>query len=452
MRTGAMLLVMTLLTGVLSAAPQEESKPNIIFIMADDFGRECLSCYGSTSYQTPAIDRLAKTGIRFEECHSQPLCTPTRVKLMTGLYNFRNYEDFGYLKPTETTFGHVLQKAGYKTAIAGKWQLNGLTYEKPNYQDPNRVHEAGFDRYCLWQLTAPKKEGERYKSPLIEQSDGETHELKTFDDEYGPDIFCDFLLDFIEDSKDEPFFVYYPMVLTHGPFVPTPDTRQFKNRQQRNNPKWFPEMVSYTDKTVDRIVKHLKKLGLRENTYIFFTGDNGTPREITTETTWGTVPGGKGLSIDRGTHVPLIVSCPTKIPARQVSKDLIDFTDHFVTFMELAGIPQDSIPTRDGQSYAPQLAGKAGTPREWLFCYYEPKWGKFRRRDVSARDHHFKLYEDGRFYRLTEDPDEKNPIPQEDLSAEEKAIYQKLDGVINQFELPAPAESVVPQARRNSKN
>ncbi|MDZ7722258.1 MAG: sulfatase-like hydrolase/transferase [candidate division KSB1 bacterium] len=97
-------------------------RPNIVFIMVDDFGYESLSCNGSISYQTPHIDQLAETGVRFEHAHSTPLCTPTRVQVMTGQYNFRNYTEFGSLPPGEFTFGHLFQQAGYKTCVAGKWQ------------------------------------------------------------------------------------------------------------------------------------------------------------------------------------------------------------------------------------------------------------------------------------------------------------------------------------------
>ena len=98
-------------------------RPNIILIMADDLGYECLGCYGSKSYKTPVLDELARTGMRFEHCYSQPLCTPSRVKIMTGQYNIRNYTKFGALHSKEKTFGHLMQSAGYATCVVGKWQL-----------------------------------------------------------------------------------------------------------------------------------------------------------------------------------------------------------------------------------------------------------------------------------------------------------------------------------------
>jgi arylsulfatase A len=289
-------------------------KPNVILIMADDMGYECLSCYGSTSYHTPVLDRLASRGIRFNHCISQPLCTPSRVKLMTGLYNYRNYDYFGHLKNEAYTFGNLMKDAGYKTCIAGKWQLNGLAYKEniPYWNDSKRPYHFGFDEYCLWQLTRTRGEGERFADPLIEQN-GQV--LETNIDDYGPEIFTNFLLDFMERNKDLPFFIYYPMVLVHEPFVPTPDSRDWNNPSMRykNDTTYFKDMVAYTDKKVGEIMDKLEKLELNEHTIILFTGDNGTHPSIFSHTVKGVIQGGKGNTIDAGVHVPLIAYWPEKI-------------------------------------------------------------------------------------------------------------------------------------------
>jgi len=155
---------------------------------------------------------------------AQPLCTPSRVKLMTGEYNYRNYTTFGYLNPNQITFGNILHDAGYTTLIAGKWQLNGLYgYKKQGWDDENRPHHFGFDQYCLWQLTKPGSKGGRYADPLIIQNG---KQLPRDKDQYGPDVFSNFILNFLDREKNakKPFFIYYPMVLTHSPFSPTPDS------------------------------------------------------------------------------------------------------------------------------------------------------------------------------------------------------------------------------------
>jgi arylsulfatase A len=121
---------------------QGPARPNVILIMADDQGYETIGANGGTSYKTPNIDRLAANGMRFENAYAHPLCTPSRVALMTGQYNFRNYTSFGELRLSETTFGNMLRDAGYKTAIAGKWQLSERDFQAPFH--------FGFDEYLLW--------------------------------------------------------------------------------------------------------------------------------------------------------------------------------------------------------------------------------------------------------------------------------------------------------------
>ena len=186
-------------------------KPNIIFILSDDLGYETLGCYGGTSYQTPNLDNLAKTGARFNNAHVQPLCTPTRVQLMSGKYNFRNYIGFGLMDPKEKTFGHIYSENGYKTCIAGKWQLYSYNPPGEKPEDRNKgqkIEDAGFNEYCVWHAHQTEEKGSRYKDPIIYQN-GEY--LKDTKDKYGDDIFADYINDFIDKNQNEPFFVYFPM-------------------------------------------------------------------------------------------------------------------------------------------------------------------------------------------------------------------------------------------------
>jgi arylsulfatase A len=125
------------------------AKMNVILILADDVGFECIHACGST-YHTPNIDRMAERGMLFKHCHAQPLSTPSRVQLMTGKYNHRNYTQFAYLDPKEKTFAHLAKEAGYTTCIAGKWQLG---------YDSRLPEVFGFDSYCLWQLSQQRGKG-----------------------------------------------------------------------------------------------------------------------------------------------------------------------------------------------------------------------------------------------------------------------------------------------------
>jgi arylsulfatase A len=119
-------------------------RPNIILILADDFGYECVGANGGQSYRTPHLDRLAAAGMRFERCHVQPMCTPTRVELLTGLSNVRNYYAFDILLRDQVTVAHRLRDAGYATGVCGKWQLG---------REPDSPRHFGFDEALLWQHT-----------------------------------------------------------------------------------------------------------------------------------------------------------------------------------------------------------------------------------------------------------------------------------------------------------
>jgi arylsulfatase A len=305
----ASLTFALLFSGACVAFAADVQRPNIVLMMADDFGYECVAANGGTSYETPRLDELAATGMRFEHCHVQPVCTPTRVQLMTGQYNDRNYIHFGILDPAAVTFGHLLQQAGYKTCISGKWQLLG------EYEGPTRF---GFDEYCLWQLN---RRPSRYANPGLEIN-GRRRDYTN--GEYGPDLINEYALDFITRHKDQPFLLYYPMLLTHGPFDPTPDSPDWdprgtegsgsKDKPKEVQQRHFADMVAYADKLVGQVVDHLESLRLRERTLVIFIGDNGTGKGIVSHMGDRIVHGGKGTTLDTGTHVPLIVNQPGSVP------------------------------------------------------------------------------------------------------------------------------------------
>jgi len=392
--------------------------------MADDLGYECLGCYGSTSYKTPGLDELARTGMRFDRCYSQPLCTPSRVQIMTGRYNFRNYRAFGIIDPKETTFAHLLKRAGYATCVVGKWQLYGSNTEKKESQAKGaRPEQMGFDEHCLWQV---ERRESRYRNPLIVENGRYREDLAG---RYGPDVFCDYALGFLERHKDEPFLLYYPMTLTHDPFVPTPDSVDWSAGQDKPDRKYFADMVAYMDKIVGRIVRKLDETGLRANTLILFTGDNGTARGMPSKLGDRTILGGKGLTTDAGTHVPLIANWKHKVPAGTVCDDMIDFTDFLPTLTEAVGatVPADLV--LDGRSFLPQLRGAKGHPREWTFCHYFRDPGNAVKR--FARDKRWKLYQSGDLFDLTVDPLEEHPRRSSPDSPEAAAARKHLQLVLD---------------------
>ena len=441
MKSRKLILSAVLLMFLMSGFANAKRLPNVVLIMADDVSWECFGCYGAEDYQTPNIDALAAKGVKFNHCYSTPLCTPSRVKMMTGKYNFRNYTHFGYLNPEEKTFGQVMQAAGYKTAIAGKWQLNGLYHEAEGCRDNTRPYKAGFDEYCLWQLTQriTKTEGsERFWSPLLEQN-GKILSQEDNEGKYGPDIMSDFICDFIEENKGQPFFAYYPTVLVHNPFVPTPDNIGSLPRTAEANkaPKSkatqkenFVAMVNYLDKIVGEIVKKLEETGQIDNTIIMFTADNGTNRGITSTWNGQQIKGGKGNTTDMGTHVPLVAYWKGHTPKGVVSDDLIDFTDFYKTIADAAKVKLKEDDPIDGYSFLPQLKGRKDITRDWVLCHYQPYWARFAGRQF-ARNQQFKLYEDGRLYDIANDLEEVDNLVNKLTNDAEVTIKQKLQKILD---------------------
>ena len=417
-------------------------KPNVVLIMVDDFGYECVGANGSADYQTPRLDRLAAEGMRFEHCHVQPLCTPTRAQLMTGLYNTRNYVRFGLLPRSEITFAHVFRDAGYATGIAGKWQL-GHEVDSPKH--------FGFDESCLWQHT---RRPPRFANPGLEINGVE----KDYSNgEYGPQLVNAWALDFIARHREKRFLLYYPMILTHAPFQPTPDSPDWDPNAQgekvNQDTRHFGEMVAYTDKLVGRVVDALAEHGLREKTLIIFLGDNGTLGTITSRMRDGrAIRGGKGKSTAAGTHVPLIVQWPGVVPAGRVNEDLVNSTDFFPTLCEAAGLSLPSKPALDGRSFWPQLQGQAGTPRELMYLWYSRNGGAEPTHEFAATKR-FKLHRDGSFFDCLADPLEKTPLAMSALSPAAKDVRAKLTMELERMRdarpahLAAEAGSSTPPAR-----
>ena len=411
---------------VLAQEAQKPRRPNIILILSDDYGYECVGANGGASYQTPNLDKLAAGGMRFEHCYVQPLCTPTRVQLMTGIYNVRNYVRFGLLDKQQTTFAQLFKKAGYATGIAGKWQL-GQGFDLPGH--------FGFDDYCLWQLN---RRPSRYGNPGLEITGKAVDFTKG---EYGPDIVSDHALDFIARKKDGPFLLYYPLMLTHDPFEPTPDSPDYKPAQSLKagyaNPRYFADMVAYQDKLIGKLVAKLDQLGLRENTLLIFTGDNGTGTPITSKLGDQTVKGGKGQTTDAGMRVPLIANWPGHVPDGKVCRDLVDSTDFLPTICAAAGIAVPAELKIDGQSFWPQLLGEKGAPREWIYCWYARDGGAAASKEF-ARTLRYKLYRDGSLYDVPADRLEARPLDVTKLDREGQAAREMLRGVLDRFQEARP--------------
>ena len=434
-------------------------QPNIILIMSDDLGYEVIGANGGSSYKTPSIDSMAEQGMRFENAHVMPLCTPTRLSMMTGKYNFRNYLGFGLIRPDEVTFGHLLTDAGYNTCISGKWQL--YSYNPPDQHPEERssgqkIEAAGFDEFCVWHPHHTEEKGSRYKNPVIYENGEFRTDTK---DRYGEDIFCDYIIDFLERKKDDekPFFVYWPMAATHKPHEPTPDSPEWDSFDPPSNrsigaktwaeledgsweddPKFYRDMVEYHDKVIGRLLDYLENQGLQDDTLVIYLGDNGSPDDVCSMMhLHNEICGGKGKTSDRGTHVPLICLMPGTIPSNTVQTDLIEATDFLPTIFEAAGLNFPEGYIIDGRSFYPQLKGEKGNPRDWMFFHFEPMNRRHGLDDLRQirfiRDHRWKLYETGELYDLEADWDEDIPIYEVEDSRSQSEARNRLKPVFSQM-------------------
>jgi arylsulfatase A-like enzyme len=356
-------LAILLLSVPLWAAP-----PNIVFIMVDDLGPEWISSYGGEGIETPNIDKLAEGGMSFSNAYSMPQCTPTRVTLLTGQYPFRhgwtNHWDVPrwgagcHFDPKHNiSVARLLRNAGYATAIAGKWQINDFRVQ------PDILDQHGFDEWSVWTggEGGNPASNKRYWDPYVYTSQSKS---RTYEERFGPDIFNDFLVDFVKRHHDRPMFLYYPMALTHGPLVNTPHEPFAETVPEKHK-----AMVRYTDYLVGRLVKALDDSGVRSNTIVIFTTDNGTSGRIRGSLNGRAVRGGKAKLTENGPRQPFIVNGPGLVPAGTQTDELTDFSDLLPTFCELAGASLPENVQLDGKSIARVILGKQPTgPRDWILA------------------------------------------------------------------------------------
>jgi len=410
---------------IVSCNINDISKPNVILIMADDIGYEALSINGANDIRTPVLDSLARNGINFKNAYSQPLCTPSRVKIMTGKPNYENYEYFTYLNPKEKTFGNLFQDNGYKTLVAGKWQLNGVQFKLDDYTDLKRPYTFGFDSYMLWWLA---ERGSRFANPVLVNNE---KKIDTSIDDYGPEIVSDYIVDFINEHSNSPFFIYYPMMLVHDPFLPTPNSKDWENEQNRlnsNNPEYFSEMVSYMDSTVGKIINTLKNNNIDDNTIIIFLGDNGTDRKVFTKNNNVLVKGSKGLTNKYGTNVPLIISWSKLKKIKNEQTPLVDLIDFYSTFEDLLNVEKK---TSNGVSLLPLLLGENFDERKYITTYYNPMWGSlYKNRAVYIQNKKYKLYKSGSFYNYQLDPEEMYPLSLKSLDESIMNLHTEMDSIL----------------------
>jgi arylsulfatase A len=430
MRRFAFFLLGGCLAGV-AMVRADPPPPNVIFILADDLGAETLGAYGGTSQPTPRLDAFAAQGARFTQAHAQPLCTPTRVQVMTGWHNVRNYQSFGRLEPTQRTFAHLFREAGYRTFVAGKWQLSDNV---PGcFQEPL---DFGFDGYFLWQLD---RRPQRYFAPGFEAYVpeagwfGQRVDYPAAPGHFGPDLVLGQVEAFLEHNVDHPFFLYYPMMLPHDPFVPPPGhpAHDPYATVEANQPAYYPAMVTYMDGQVGRLLDKLDALGLATNTLVVFLGDNGSPQQTASVRDGQLLVGGKALPTDAGTQVPLLVRWPGRVPAGRVVSDLVSSVDFLPTLAAACGLP---VPAdTDGQSFLPSLLDQPGPRRDWIYFWHDPRNELGSPFHEFVRGERYKLYRDGRFFDVLADRRELFPLDRQALEADARAAHAVLAAALDRY-------------------
>ncbi len=374
------LIHAVLLSLALPIVALTEDRPNIIFIMADDLGYGSLGCYGSKEIRTPNIDRLAASGMRFTDYHSNgPVCTPTRAALMTGRYqqrcdwvddqelsvvyqqqrqeNLRQRWAWG-IAAKEFTIAEMLRQAGYHTGIIGKWHLGYDTKFHPMTQGFDEFHGflGGNVDYHTHVAGYGLKQLDWWQGKKIENESG-----------YTTDLLTKHASDFITLNKEKPFFLYLAHAAAHDPWLG-------RDVSKKNSPlATYKEMIEILDESVGAIITTLEKNQLEKKTLVIFCSDNGAspPRGISAN---GSLKGKKGDLSEGGHRVPFIASWPGVIAAGKTNRETVMSMDFFPTFAKLAGaaIPQDRA--SDGRDVMPLLKDDSQKIERELHWLYGNSW------------------------------------------------------------------------------
>lgn len=457
------------------AAASAADKPNIIFIIADDLGYTDVGCYGSRYYETPNIDRLAREGMRFTSGYtSSPNCQPTRAALLsgqygprTGVYTVGSIERFNWrsrpLRPVDNvthlplekhTFAEMLQKAGYRTGMFGKWHLGEGEYHPSHRGFEEAVVSAG-------------KHFNFVTDPKVEYPQGT----------YLADFLTGKAVDFIRRHKDEPFLLYLPHYGVHTPLQAKPELiEKFKNKPGvggHNNPV-YAAMIASVDESVGRILNTLNELNLDRKTLVVFTSDNGGVGGYVREgikpngdiTDNAPLRGGKGMLYEGGIRVPYIFRWTGTIAAGTTCDEPITSVDWFPTALDLAGARAPSNYILDGVSYKKLLLkrGKGSLRRDDLFWHFpgylgatENTWrttpvGMIRSGDWKLLE----FFEDGRLelYNLRKDLSETRDLAKSN-PRKTRELHKKLQSWRKEINAPMPTPntpSLEPQKASPGKN
>lgn len=469
----------------------KQKRTNVVLFLIDDLNHYGVTAYGANRlhsydnaftnapFETPNIDALARQGLRVDRAFAYPICENTRIALMSGKRNDRNYLQPKSQHSSDITFGDAFKRAGYATGLFGKWKQTRGTKEVPGKE---YISEFGWDDYAAFDVVT---EGQRFINPNL-VINGKTFNYNGRQDLdpdtgrrwYGPDIVNRHALRFIEENKERPFFLYYPMILVHDDHKPTPATQphslfdNFPENADYNNTRgddrqYFPDMIEYMDKMIGKVVEKLRKEGLDKNTLIVVMGDNGTKETFGHVLPDGSIyPGRKGGNADNGLHVPLVLNYPGIIPADDKGDyrrydGLVNLTDIYPTIAEAADIAMPDADQVDGISFWPQATARTTKEhRDYIYTWYignetykdEDKFLRYAFNKDFKRYAPDKDFPQGRFFDLRTDLLERegsrvvekrwklkrySGLDISQLTAEQTQAYHYLGEILNRHRLKA---------------
>lgn len=393
------LALFALQISVASAENGGARMPNVIVILTDDQGWGDLSLNGNSNLATPNIDSIGRQGARFDRFYVSPVCSPTRAEFLTGRYHPRGgVHDTSRggerLNLGERTIAELFKAAGYRTAAFGKWH-NGTQY-------PYHPNARGFDDFYGF---CSGHWGDYFSPPL--EHNGRLVTGKGF----VADDFTDHAIQFVEQSKSDPFFLYLPFCTPHSPMqVPDEYWSRFKDRklelkatdaakEDENFTRAALAMVENVDFNVGRLLRKLDELNLAKDTIVVFFCDNGPNSDR-----WnGGMKGRKGSTDEGGVRSPLLIRWPGKISSGKLIAQISGAIDLMPTLTSLAGVPIVGAKPLDGVSLAPLLSGEASSiPDRKLFSHWAGR--------VSVRTQHFRLDHQGKLYDMLMDPGQERPV------------------------------------------
>jgi len=440
----------------------KKAKPNIVFLLVDDLGWNDVGCYGSTFYETPNIDRLAKKGMRFTNAYAAcPVCSPTRASILSGKYPARlnitdwipgqdpknkpllGTKDKHELPLEEVTVAETLKGEGYQTAFLGKWHLGDPGYFPENQGFDLNIggHWAGHPASYFYPY---KNKRERWDVPGLEGGE---------EGEYLTDRLTNESIKFIEQNKNNPFLLYFAYYNVHTPIQAKPELvdkyerkkvgmtvsagadfvaeKAAFSKQKQDNPA-YAGMVQSVDESVGNILDKLEELGISDNTIIVFTSDNGgltTLAKKRSPTSVVPLRAGKGWLYEGGIRVPAIIKWTGEMKGNSLCETPITSTDFYPTILEMMGLSLMPEQHADGQSLVPLLKQKTNFSRDALYWHFPHYHGSTNRPSAAIRAGDYKLiewFEDGsiELYNLEKDIGEHQnlvkEIPEKAMELKEK--------------------------------